>query len=68
MGITTVFGLPAHPLFVRAPLVLVPLAVLGGASVLIGIFAVVWVVRTGHSGADAVWHGTKVVVVEREEH
>ena len=40
---------------------------LDGAAVVIGLFAVVWVARTGHSGADAVWHDTKVVKIERED-
>ncbi|NBU63651.1 MAG: hypothetical protein EBS29_03990 [Chloroflexia bacterium] len=37
MEITTVFGLPAHPLFVHAPLVLVPLAVLVGGIICMGV-------------------------------
>jgi hypothetical protein len=32
--ITSIFGLPAHPLFVHVPIVLVPLASLGAVLVL----------------------------------
>ncbi len=45
----TVFGVPAHPLLVHVPVILVPLAT--------GALATTWVVRTGHTGAESVWHG-----------
>jgi len=40
---------------------------LGGAAVIVSLLATVWVWRTGHSGAESVWHDTKVVTVERED-
>jgi hypothetical protein len=73
MSWPSVLGLPLHPLIVHATVVLVPLAAVAVLPrltdpllnpVVIGVLAVVavvgttqQVVRIGHSGAEAAWHG-----------
>ena len=74
MEINNLFGLPAHPLLVHAPIVLVPLCLVAAifmaakpewrrrfgvpTAVLAVVAATYEIVQTGHSGAKAAWDNT----------
>ena len=52
LALDTIGGLPAHPLLVHIPVVLVPVT---------AVLAFYQVAQVGHSGAKASWDGVHVV-------
>lgn len=72
----SIFGIPAHPLFVHIPVVLIPLAAVGVVIMVIrptwwerykwatlavaGVGMVGAIIAAGHTGAKSVWSDVKV--------